>query len=150
MWALGFVLGLPPDLSSLTLSGSTFDHNQAIGGASDTGANAGDGWGGGLSVLAGTASVSDSTFDKNLALGGDGGVGGNGFGGGLFVGTDASVSLTGSTITKNHANGGSGSGGGSDGEGIGGGVYSLGTFTFDATTTIKKNHASTSNDDIFP
>jgi hypothetical protein len=39
--------------------------------------------------------------------------------------------------------------GGSDGQGIGGGVYNLGAFTYDATTVIKDNHASTSNDDIF-
>ena len=37
-----------------------------------------------------------------------------------------------------------------DGLGVGGGVYNLGTFTFDMATRIKKNHASTSNDDIFP
>jgi hypothetical protein len=37
----------------------------------------------------------------------------------------------------------------SDGQGIGGGVYNLGTFTFDVTTVIAHNHASTSNDDIF-
>ena len=29
-----------------------------------------------------------------------------------------------------------------------GGVYHLGTFTVDAFTVIKKNHASTSNDDL--
>jgi hypothetical protein len=34
--------------------------------------------------------------------------------------------------------------------GIGGGVFTIGTFSFDATTVIKKNHASTSNDDIGP
>ena len=75
---------------------------------------------------------------------------GNGFGGGIFIETDASVSLTGSTITKNHANGGSGTGGGNDGQGIGGGVYALGALNFDVTTVIKKNHASTSHDDIGP
>jgi hypothetical protein len=37
-----------------------------------------------------------------------------------------------------------------DGLGVGGGVYNLGTFTFDVFTVIKKNHASTSYDDIFP
>ena len=39
--------------------------------------------------------------------------------------------------------------GGADGSGVGGGVYNVGTLTFDAATTIKKNEASTSNDDIF-
>jgi hypothetical protein len=33
---------------------------------------------------------------------------------------------------------------------VGGGVYKLGTLTFDTLTLIKKNHASTSNDDIGP
>jgi hypothetical protein len=33
---------------------------------------------------------------------------------------------------------------------VSGGVYNLGAFTFDVTTIIRKNHASTSNDDIFP
>jgi hypothetical protein len=32
---------------------------------------------------------------------------------------------------------------------VGGGVYELGTLTFDTLTLIKRNHASTSNDDIF-
>jgi hypothetical protein len=44
-------------------------------------------------------------------------------------------------VTKNHANGS---------PGIGGGIYNLGTFTFDVFSVIKDNHASTSNDDIFP
>jgi hypothetical protein len=33
---------------------------------------------------------------------------------------------------------------------VGGGVSNLGTFAFDALTVIEKNHASTSNDDLFP
>jgi hypothetical protein len=37
-----------------------------------------------------------------------------------------------------------------DGPEIGGGVYNLGTFTVDVFTVIAHNHASTSNDDIFP
>jgi len=40
--------------------------------------------------------------------------------------------------------------GGSQGQGIIGGVYSLGTFSPDIATVIKHNHASISNDDIFP
>jgi hypothetical protein len=35
-----------------------------------------------------------------------------------------------------------------DGLGVGG-VYNLGTFLFDATTTIAHNHAATSHDDCF-
>jgi hypothetical protein len=32
---------------------------------------------------------------------------------------------------------------------LGGGVYNLGTFLYDALTVIDHNHASTSNDDCF-
>jgi len=35
------------------------------------------------------------------------------------------------------------------GHGIGGGVYNLGVFDRDALTLIFKNHASTSDDDVF-
>jgi hypothetical protein len=63
-----------------------------------------------------------------------------GLGGGLFVGPAGTLTLTNSQVKKNHA----------DGQpGIGGGVYSLGTFSFDAATDVSNNHASTSNNDIF-
>jgi hypothetical protein len=39
---------------------------------------------------------------------------------------------------------------GTDGLGIGGGVYNLGTFLADAATVIRHNRASTSDDDLFP
>jgi hypothetical protein len=54
--------------------------------------------------------------------------------------------VMGSTITDNRAEDGEGS----DGQGIGGGVYHLGAFSFDVTTVIRKNHDSTSNDSIGP
>jgi hypothetical protein len=41
-------------------------------------------------------------------------------------------------------------GGGPAGQGIGGGVYRLGSFSFDSATDIEKNHASTSNDNVGP
>ena len=44
-------------------------------------------------------------------------------------------------MTLNQANGS---------PGIGGGVYTLGTFTFDAATVIVFNHASTSGNNIGP
>ena len=44
--------------------------------------------------------------------------------------------------------GGQGRHGGSNGLGIGGGVYYLGTFTFDSLTFILFNSASTSGDNI--
>jgi hypothetical protein len=61
----------------------------------------------------------------------------------------ASIRLERSIVTENRASGGDSGAGGSDGEGIGGGVYNLGVFDFDALTLIFGNHASTSHDDVF-
>ena len=130
---------------AVRVSGGMFAHNRARGGVG------GNGSGGGLlngalndDVSPGnffgpsSATLSDVTVADNLALGGPGGAG---LGGGLFVGPADTLTLTGSRVKKNHANGH---------PGIGGGIYSLGTFTFDAATDISGNHASTSNDNIFP
>lgn len=146
--------------STATITNISVTHNLALGGA---GTNGGAGLGAGLSVGDGnilfgrpdnsSVTLSGSTLSHNLALGGggeSGGNGGNGFGGGAFVGTGGSLSVAAGTIAENRAIGGSGDDGGSDGQGIGGGVYHQGTFTFDGTTVIQKNHASTSNDDVFP
>jgi hypothetical protein len=136
----------------VTITNSTITHNQATGGSGS------DGLGGGLANILGSAlTVSGCTVDQNLAIGGagaDGGDGGNGLGGGVYNDAGAynvasSLHLVQSTITKNHANGGEGGEGGNDGEGIGGGVYNLGTLDQDALTLIFKNHASTSDDDVF-
>jgi hypothetical protein len=100
-----------------------------------------------------TLTVSDSSLTDNVALGGAGGSGGNGgdgLGGGLYTFTATSAAVSDSVITRNQAHGGAGGAGGNDGHGVGGGVYHLGTFTVDAVTLIRHNHASTSNDDIFP
>jgi hypothetical protein len=127
-----------PDPSSLTLRGSTLAGNFAEGGAGGVGGLGGDGLGGALAVLGGSSSATDSTFRNNVALGDEGG---NGLGGAIYVGSGAALSVAASEIVHNQAQG--------DGEGVGGGVYSLGLFTFDAFTVIRKNHASTSNDDLF-
>jgi hypothetical protein len=74
---------------------------------------------------------------------GGGGNGGDGLGGGLYNDGTSTLTVTLSTVTDNYATGGIA------GQGIGGGVYSLGIFAYDPTTIIKKNHASTRNDDIF-
>jgi hypothetical protein len=101
-----------------------------------------------LAELGGSGTVSLCQFLHNVALGGNGATGGNGFGGAIYVGGGATLSASHSSITDNLAQGGQGSSDASDGQGIGGGVYSL--WTFDSVlTTIKKNHASTSDDDIF-
>jgi hypothetical protein len=53
-------------------------------------------------------------------------------------------------VSENQALGGTAGAGGTAGQGVGGGVYHLGTFSFDATTVIAMNHASTGNDDLGP
>lgn len=129
-------LGAP---TVLTVEESIITHNKAEGGA------AGDGMGGGL-WNGSTASVLDTAISHNHALGSDGG---NGLGGGVYNDSTASLTLRNSLVTKNHANGGDAGEEGSAGEGIGGGVCNLGSFDFDARTRIFKNHASTSDDDVF-
>jgi hypothetical protein len=142
-----------------TVSNSTIDHNQAVGAAGDDGSNGTDGLGGGIAnILESTLTASSCTLDHNRAIGGEGDDGGNGFGGSVYNdGSTAfgvsSLTVTGSTITHNRADGGAADDGGSAGQGIGGGLYlaSGGIVCLDVFTQahVKKNHASTSNDDIF-
>ncbi len=75
--------------------------------------------------------------------------GGDGLGGGLGIQVGSSATLSDSTIKHNEADGGHNGAGGVGGLGVGGGVYNLGSFTFDVFTEIKKNDATTSTDDIF-
>jgi hypothetical protein len=80
---------------------------------------------GGLAVTTGTVSISDLTLKDTLARGGGGqGGGGAGLGGGLFVGPDAKVSLSGVQFVDDAAQGGPGSGPGT-GNGAPGGHSSL-------------------------
>jgi hypothetical protein len=139
------------------VSKSTIVHNQAIGGQEEAGGNGSDGLGGGsANFLGSTLTVSKCTLDHNQAVGGEGEDGGNGFGGGIYNdGSTAfgvsSLTVTGGTITQNRAVGGAGEDGGSAGQGIGGGLYLAadGIVCLDTTTVVKRNHASTSHDDIF-
>jgi hypothetical protein len=62
-------------------------------------------------------------------------------GGGIFNAATASLSLSSCQVILNQADGS---------PGIGGGVYTLGTFTYDPTTSILFNHASTSGNNIGP
>jgi hypothetical protein len=104
--------------------------------------------GGGLYIAGGTASILATTISHNRAFGGDGDAGGNGFGGGVFVAA-GTVIVVASDISYNQAIGGLGDGDGTDGLGVGGGVYNLGTFLFDPATVIHHNRASDSDDDCF-
>jgi hypothetical protein len=63
----------------------------------------------------------------------------------ILAGSRAAVSD--SRIEFNGALGGEEGTGGSDGRGVGGGAYDLGSFSADAATAIAHNHAPTSNDD---
>jgi hypothetical protein len=87
-------------------------------------------------LLSATTTVDSSFLTNNQALGS----GGAGLGGGAYNDATSSLTLNGTSVTGNHANGQ---------PAIGGGVYNLGTFTVDALTVITGNHASTSNDDVF-
>jgi hypothetical protein len=162
-------------VSSATITGSTISGNAAIGGGGGPGNKGGHGLGGGISVgfnalldptgakgfpEGSSLTLIDSTVSLNRALGGIGGTsanGGDGLGGGLFlysrstVSPEASATLTNSTIELNSAVGGHQGVGGSDGEGIGGGIYNFqGMLTIDLFSFVKMNHASTSNDNLFP
>ena len=130
---------------ALTVTASTFLDNHAVGGRGAdflvvyTGGNShriipasggGNGYGGGIYIAGGTASLSGSTFTGNVAAGGDKGSayspdeavrGGNGFGGGLFAA--GRVDLRTVTFTGNLARGGLGGLGEAPGDGIGGGIY---------------------------
>ena len=72
----------------------------------------------------------------------------NGFGGGIYVG-EGTVTIQGSKITGNEAEGGAGGAGGTDGQGVGGGLYIAAGSVCLKKTKIKGNEASTSDDDVF-
>jgi hypothetical protein len=154
-------------LGTFNLSDSLLAANRAIGGAGGAagvggvGGSGGNGQGGAfITSLGVTAVLTDTALLWNQAVGGVGAAGGNGgsgLGGGIFnpngppppLGAP-DLTLQSCRIEFNQATGGSAGVGGTDGVGIGGGVFNVGTFNFDATTVIDHNHASTSNDDIFP
>jgi len=130
--------------TSVTISNSLFALNHASGGSGA------DGQGGAMSAHFGAMiQASGNLVAGNLALGGGNpdGDGGNGFGGGVYLDAVSSVGVQSTAVTGNYANAGSGTT--SDGVGIGGGVYSLGSFSVDNPASIHGNHASTSDDDIY-
>ena len=118
-------------VSVVTVSDCVIDLNQAQGGG-------GNGEGGGIANLLGaTTTVDNSLLTLNEANGAGGGAG---LGGGAYNDRTSSLALTKDLVTLNEADGA---------PGIGGGVYTLGTFT-DLFTLIVGNHASTSGDNIGP
>lgn len=151
-------------ISHTTIIDSIIAGNVAIGSNGRSGANGGTGMGGGISVGSNAIlgyddgsqlTITHSTVEHNAAIGGKGGSGadgGDGLGGGIVVFTNSTANANGSTVEFNLAIGGLKGQGGDNGSGLGGGVYTFagGTFNADFTTVIKKNYASTSNDDIYP
>jgi hypothetical protein len=114
-----------------TISDSTFDHNQAIGGQGPDG-NGGVGQGGGIGIgFTGTiVTLSHCTFEHNQAIGGNagpGGTGGDAHGGGIFNHAGAVLTVNNSIIDHNQALGGaadtSGPARSNGGSGQGGGVW---------------------------
>jgi hypothetical protein len=69
--------------------------------------------------------------------------------GGIFNDLGATATVTVSVISANLAQGGLAGFGGSAGQGIGGGIYNLGTFSLDTRSVVAGNDASTSNDNQF-
>ena len=114
----------------MTANNVTLSHNRAVGGAGNTaGFFAGDGAGGGLMNVSGTATVSNSTIADNQVLGGPGGDGGNGrdaLGGSLANLLGVTLTVSGSTLAGNRAGGGDGDVGGNA---FGGGICNDGPST---------------------
>jgi hypothetical protein len=98
----------------------------------------------------GTATIDHSSLSGNVAQGGNGLSGGDGQGGGCYLAGGAHVTLTHGVLLVNVARGGAGKPGGAAGKGIGGGVYTLGTFSFDDASLIGWNRASTSGANFGP
>ena len=140
------------NLGTVFVNRDTFINNTAQGGSGGTpGTGATQqqvdiGEGGGLASILGigNGTVTKSSFVHNLARGG---ISANGFGGGLFNDKGDTATIIASLFTLNQAIAGEG------GQGIGGGIYSLGTIINRVgilTNKHKPNHATTSNNDIFP
>jgi hypothetical protein len=119
-------------------NGTLVQGNQAVGGFGmiNTSGAGGNAFGGGLYVAGGTASLTGATVSGNSAQGGSGGLpfcgydqclndppsgpGGSAFGGGLYVGGGAVVTLCDCMVESNAAGGGSGN---PSGQGDSGGLY---------------------------
>jgi hypothetical protein len=122
----------PLSVSTVTLSNCVISGNQA----ESDGASA---LGGGIAnVLSATTTVTASVLTLNEASGDDGAAG---LGGGAYNDATSTLALASTVVTLNVADGT---------PGIGGGIYTLGTFTADAKTLISLNQASTSDNNIGP
>jgi hypothetical protein len=144
---------------SLIVTNSSFTGNRAIGGRGAAGGSGAEALGGAIRVgsfnpsVITNASVAGCVLSGNQAVGGQGGTGGNGadgLGGGIYIDASSNLTVRATTSNKNTATGG---GGAIPGQGIGGGIYLApgSSACLDAFTVAntRRNHASTSDDDIF-
>ncbi len=115
---------------TLTVSNCTFTANQAVGGAGNSGPEAGFAFGGGVSNgLRAAATIAASTFTGNRAIGAAGSTGGNGAdaqGGATSNIPGATLTLSDCTLSNNQAIGGAGGAGGNGGSAFGGAVFNDG------------------------
>ncbi len=145
------------NFGSLSIATSTFSRNQAIAGNANIGSNSGFAFSGAIhtETFFGPASleVQDSQFDHNQAIGGNDNRGlfsGSAMGGAIHF-NNAPGTISGCRLDHNQALGGAGGPGAEGGWGNGGGVNNYqGVFTFDSSTVITKNKATTSNDNVVP
>jgi len=107
---------------------------------------------GSVLVLDGGGVSGNSVIGGGCVVLGCGGTGGSGLGGGLFGSSSSTLTLGASAVVFNAALGGHGgsAAAGGRGEGIGGGIYDLGTLTLAAATRIANNFASTSGPNVAP
>lgn len=116
---------------TLSLSTVTLSNNIALG-------STGNGEGGGIAnVSAGQITASGVTLKGNVATGSCN----PGLGGGVFNDATSALSFSASHVTRNIAAGS---------PGVGGGIYNIGTFSFDSKTAVTGNRASTSGNNIGP
>jgi hypothetical protein len=137
---------------NLTVTGSTFSQNQAIGGNNSSGtirpgvAVGGAITSGGPSGPTAQLDISDSTFDHNQAIGGSGNTSSTNPAPGVFGPNDAfggaihtsigSVTISGCTIEHNAAIAGAGAAGLNGGLAVGGGMDSSNLFSKGLNATV--------------
>jgi hypothetical protein len=128
------------DGATLSITGSTVDGNQALGG---TGGTFGQAFGGAIDSLGAAITITHCTVANNQAIGGADGTGITDEGalaeGGAIFGENNFLTITGSSFTGNLAEGGLGSTGvfGLGGASSGGALsYEQGLSTFNGVTTI--------------
>jgi hypothetical protein len=127
-----------------TITNSSFDHNEALGGSNNAGGGAfilGRGAGGAIGSFSflgnqTTLAVSACTFTDNRGVGGTGNAGGpfagQGAGGAILNERESIATVTGSTFTGNQAIGGQGVTGGRGSNALGGALVNL----FGSTLTV--------------